>query len=170
MYSITVEDAGFNKAADGLMRVFGNARPALRAGARVMIGATRENITTRGRSSGHPYRPHAPATLRAIRSVNRSGVRSSGELLNATGRLLRSVGTVGGPDSIFEETDDSVTIGTRVPYARFHQTGTRRMPQRLIYATSPRVVREVRSAMKAEYRDGLKPLGFDYDDGGDFVF
>jgi phage gpG-like protein len=168
--SVEVEDAKLNSALTKLAGQFGNARPALRAGARVMAGAARENIASRGRSSGHPYPPHAPATLRAIASTNRRGVRSAGELLNATGRLLQSVGTFGGPDSIFEETDDSLTIGTRVPYARFHQTGTRRMPRRPIYVTSPRVVREVGREVRNSYRDGIKPLGFEYSESEGAAF
>lgn len=168
--SVTVEGEKLNRALDGLVQKLRDARKPLRAGMREGVRAARENITSRGRAYGHPYRPHAPATLRKIRSVNMRGVRSAGELLNATGRLLRSL-TFGGPDSRLEESAMEATFASLVPYAGFHQTGTRHMPQRPIFPEdSPRFEREVGRAMRASYKEELQPLGFDYEESEGAVF
>ena len=55
------------------------------------------------------------------------------KILELTGRLKRSLTLEGGglgPDGIYEEGPTSLTVGTSVPYARFHQMGTPKMPQR----------------------------------------
>lgn len=48
-----------------------------------------------------------------------------------TGRLLASV-TGNSPDSIFSMTPKSMSLGTKVEYAKFHQYGTTKMPKRKI--------------------------------------
>lgn len=49
--------------------------------------------------------------------------------LIATTRLYKSL-TRSTEDTIFETTKTTMAIGTSVPYAKFHQRGTRRMPAR----------------------------------------
>ena len=48
-----------------------------------------------------------------------------------TGRLLASM-TGNSPDSLFSVTPKSMSIGTKVEYAKFHQYGTTKMPKRKI--------------------------------------
>lgn len=48
-----------------------------------------------------------------------------------TGRLMASM-TGNSPDSIFSVTPTSMSIGTKVSYAKFHQYGTTKMPKREI--------------------------------------
>jgi len=54
------------------------------------------------------------------------------KILERTGRLRSSLVNKGGIDNVFEVTPDSLTVGTTVPYAMYHQTGTLRMPRRKI--------------------------------------
>ena len=54
------------------------------------------------------------------------------KILELTGRLKGSITTSGSPDSVLDVQYDSLTVGTRVPYAVHHQTGTPRMPMRKI--------------------------------------
>lgn len=51
-------------------------------------------------------------------------------ILQRTGRLLRSLSVVGGPDSVRIVEPMSLTLGTRMPYAGYHQRGAKRLPQR----------------------------------------
>lgn len=46
-----------------------------------------------------------------------------------TGKLLASM-TGNSPDSLFSVTPTSMSIGTKVEYAKFHQYGTTKMPKR----------------------------------------
>lgn len=54
------------------------------------------------------------------------------KILELTGRLKNSLTTKGGPDNVLEITRDTLSVGTRVPYAMYHQTGTPKMPMRKI--------------------------------------
>ena len=56
-----------------------------------------------------------------------------GSILTLSGRLRESLRWSGaglGPEGYFEATPTSVEFGTTVPYARFHQYGTSKMPAR----------------------------------------
>lgn len=175
--SVTVDDSKLNAALTGLGRQFANVRPALRPAAERIVRAAREQIDSAGKRSGNPWAARKESTLRDITSANRGGFSKVGLPGRATDRMFLSVGTMGGPDSIYQETDDSVTVGTRVrsrrgfPYpAAFHQ-GTSRMPARPIYAPTDRDVREIRSVMRRSFRERIEPLGLEYhDDGGEAAF
>lgn len=52
-------------------------------------------------------------------------------ILQATGRTYRSMTAEGG-DSIVDKQPQEMTLGTRVPQAKFHQAGTGKMPARPI--------------------------------------
>lgn len=54
------------------------------------------------------------------------------KILELSGRLGRSLSVKGGEDNILSMTPLELTMGTRVPYAKYHQTGTPRMPMRKI--------------------------------------
>lgn len=56
-------------------------------------------------------------------------------LLNETGRLFQSA-VLPGPGHIEEVTDHSIVFGTIVPYAAFHQNGTRFLPERAFLGAS----------------------------------
>lgn len=52
------------------------------------------------------------------------------KILERTGRLRASLTKSSHPDFIFKKSKLSMVIGTKVPYARFHQRGTRQMRSR----------------------------------------
>lgn len=84
----------------------------------VIIPSIRTNFAAQGRPQ---WAPLAPATV-ATRGA-------SGPILNRTGRLLK----VATQFNIWSYTKDSATItglDQRVKYASYHQSGTRKMPQR----------------------------------------
>jgi phage gpG-like protein len=51
-------------------------------------------------------------------------------LLSVTGRLRRSLVSRDTPESVYEADARSLTVGTIVPYAVYHQAGTSRMVRR----------------------------------------
>ena len=57
-------------------------------------------------------------------------------LLVRTGALRDSLTTPGAAGSVEELDGGSLTLGTRLPYAMFHQLGTRRMPARPLIVLS----------------------------------
>jgi len=165
---VVIEDR-LTPALDRLRREFGDMRRVFRPMMERVVLASRENINTAGRRSGHPYAARAASTMRSIASANRKGFRSVGLPLHASGRLLRSL-SFGGPDSRYEETDSEATFTILVPYARFHQMGTRRMPQRRIHDLTDRDVREMRSVARRSFREKIEPLGFEYSESEGAAF
>lgn len=53
-------------------------------------------------------------------------------ILQLTRRMMRSLTEPNHPDMVLVKERDAFVIGTRVPYAIFHQKGTRKMPQRKV--------------------------------------
>lgn len=91
----------------------------------------REQFRTEGASTGSVWAPLSESYRRwKVRRYPGRGV------LVRTGRLYSSLTRAGGTDAIRKVTARRMEFGTAVPYARFHQTGTRRMPARPIVRLS----------------------------------
>ena len=54
-------------------------------------------------------------------------------ILIDTRRLIRSVTLESSADKVIEITDNSLVFGTNVPYARYHEEGTSRLPKRPVF-------------------------------------
>jgi phage gpG-like protein len=84
-----------------------------------------EQFNTEGSRGGGRWVPLSPAYKKW------KEVRYPGKpILHLTGRLKRSLSVLGGEDSIRDAQPDSLTLGTKVPYAGYHQRGTSKMPAR----------------------------------------
>lgn len=68
-------------------------------------------------------------------------------ILEATGSLRRSLTTATGRGARVFLTEQEVSIGTEIPYAGYHQTGTRRMPARPPVALTTAQEAEIARAM-----------------------
>ncbi len=85
-----------------------------------------ENYFARGGAyEGNP--PFAPLSARYAKWKARR--YPGAPILTRSGRLRASLASVTN-DSIADATADALTFGTRVPYATYHQFGTRKMPKR----------------------------------------
>lgn len=126
---IRVVTIGFKELGDlvdGAADRMKNLSPAVAERVREATQAiVRENFETEGAASGHPWPPLKASTVLDRR---RKGFPPR-PILVRTGRLKRSA-TLPGSESVFRSTNDSVTVGTSVSYARFHRTGTRHLPRR----------------------------------------
>lgn len=83
-------------------------------------------------------------------------------ILSATERLKRSFTLAGqkGGDQVYEETPLSLTMGTAVPYAIFHQRGTKRMPARPILQPTQRDIDRIVSRLYRFVERGARDAGF----------
>lgn len=72
---------------------------------------------------GRPWAPNAPSTLKRKERKGKTGAGGPKVLID-TGNLRNSFTT--------KVNASSVEIGTPVPYAKYHQAGTNRMPRRLL--------------------------------------
>jgi len=116
--------------AEGFDRVRGILRGQQRRGSSFVRGISslvvadlQNTIRQYFRRQGGPYGSWQPL---AASTVARKGHST---ILWETGRLMRSLWGVT-PDSIRDESALRLRFGTRVPYAKFHETGTQHMPAR----------------------------------------
>lgn len=100
----------------------GDASPAFRSIANDLRDAERERFDTVGRGT---WKPILPATLKAKLATGQDP-----RVLHATRLLRDSLTRKGAPDSLEVVTPSSLAFGTTVPYARFLQQGTSKMPAR----------------------------------------
>jgi phage gpG-like protein len=75
-----------------------------------------EQFASEGRAGGTPWAPLAPSTARRRRAGT--------SVLNITGALLASLTDAGAPGHVEETDGQTLTLGRRLPYAIYHQTGT----------------------------------------------
>jgi phage gpG-like protein len=102
--------------------------PALRRIADDFREMMAQQFASEGQAEGTPWAERAPSTLRRRRAGT--------SILYETGALLRSLTEPGAAGHVEELEGYSLTLGSRLPYARYHQTGTRRMPARPLIVLS----------------------------------
>jgi len=82
-------------------------------------------------------------------------------ILVRTERLKRSLSLGGSePDQVKDFQPLSATFGTRVPYARYHQRGTKRMPARPVLQPTQRDVDRMVSRLFRFAERGARDAGF----------
>jgi len=107
-----------DEALDSIQSSLADASPALKLIADDFREMIAEQFATEGAASGTPWSPLAPSTLRSS--------RLGGGILDSTGALLASLTDPDSADHIEEMDGQSLTIGSSLPYALFHQTGAGR--------------------------------------------
>ena len=99
--------------------------PAFHVISDLMMDETKLQFATEGGHASGGWRPLKAAT---IKEKQRQGMRL--QILQRTGALLDSLTVKGDANQVLEITPQTLTFGSRVPYADFHQTGTSHMPRR----------------------------------------
>lgn len=99
--------------------------PVFRWAQRELEKANRDNFRSRGASSGHPWMPLDDEYARW--KLAHHGPKPP---LVIDGRLFKEVTFLRGPPNSIGKL--TATFGTDLPYAKFHQAGTRDMPARKI--------------------------------------
>ena len=89
------------------------------------------------KTPGRPDKRTRDGNLTAYQNYKKKTFGFIYPMLKATGALEASTTSPNGPDSIFEITKSSLTIGTGLPYAAFLQFGTKNMPMRKFLFIGP---------------------------------
>jgi phage gpG-like protein len=125
--ALEINVAGIDVMARQLARYIDRVddlRPALHRIARNLAAHNAENFDTEGVTGVYGrWAPLSPK-YRAWKEKHYPGK----PILVRTGALRREL--TGSPLGIEDVTTRSIRMGTNVPYARYHQTGTHRMPRR----------------------------------------
>jgi len=85
----------------------------------------KDQFKSEGAEGGEQWKELAPATA-AWKEVHYPGTK----ILHRTGDLERSLTSPNDPNAVRIEERKTLTLGTRIPYALYHQAGTKRMPAR----------------------------------------
>ena len=151
-----------SKALAGFEDALEDNAPALREIADDFREMIAQQFASEGSAGGTPWPPRK--SVGAARRFAQSGRGIASPLLVRTGALRDSLIGLGAAGNVEEIDARSLTLGTRVPYAIFHQLGTRRMPARPIIvlsdARTERWTEIVRSAIEEKIvLLGTKELG-----------
>ncbi len=119
----------FQNMIDGVI----SAYEPLRESAQIVIDESVKNIDTQGFTYGTAFAPLAVAT-RADRV--RKGFPAARPILKRTGTLRDGA-------MIKSITDQEVVVENPVPYAVFHQNGTRKMPKREVLSTTDKIEKAI---------------------------
>lgn len=101
-------------------RLNGDLTPLTQAIGSVLEGSTRQRFADKKDPNGVSWVVLMPSTIQAKNGRSK--------ILVDSGDLLRSI--------TFHASADSVVIGTDRPYGKYHQTGTKHMPQRAFLGLS----------------------------------
>lgn len=158
-FTYTINSKPVEKALGNFQASLADQSPALRRVADDFREMIARQFSSEGRAEGTPWAPLAPSTLRRRRPGS-----TGAPILQSSGALLRSLTAPGAPGHVEQLEDQSLAIGSSLPYALFHQTGTRRIPARpmivLSGARSERWVEMVRRNIEEKsLLLGAKELG-----------
>lgn len=115
-------DKKFAKALDSAIKQIGDLRFAMGEISRDIFKNTKKNFILRGNGQYPPLSPKYKAW--------KNKINPSLPILVLSGRLRNSVTGSGTKDSIINIGKQSLLQGTSVPYARYVQEGTSKMPER----------------------------------------
>lgn len=118
-------EAKFNQAFDVLAEGLTDLRPVWPEIELQFYRAELEQFNSLGARGGSVWQP-----LSSKYEKRKAKIAPGKPILVLTGRLKRSLTIIGGDDSIRDPQPMSLTLGTKTPYAGYHQRGTSKMPAR----------------------------------------
>lgn len=108
---------------------------------------------TQGGIIGAPWPPLAPSTIRQKQANPRWRGRG---ILQRNLRLARSFLSTTSRDHATKKTHQKAEFWTRVPYATYHQTGTKRMPARPLYVMTQEFGNDYNAVMRESLYDFMR--------------
>lgn len=122
MIDIKVNTDKLNRAMQRKINTLSDYEEPLRESGEWLLKDVDTNFRKQGALFGRGWKPLADSTRR---QRARQGYPPARPILERTGRLRRG-------NKIKKVTKDTLTIGNDVDYFKYHQTGTRKMPQRKV--------------------------------------
>jgi hypothetical protein len=156
MFDAKVDLSGFNRAFDGFEKMLRRPTDFMQRPAVDWMAQTeREQFDSEGAAgrSGR-WAPLAPSTQRA-KALDRSGVK----ILQRTGTMMNQLTRTESLRQYVEVTDDKIIFHLPPP-AGFHQSGTRKMPQRKVVDPSDAQIGRLNDAVRREVLPLVRNLGF----------
>lgn len=138
----TVGEAAVSRQLRGLGERLTNSTPVWGPVTAELRRLTARQFATEGQSGSAGWASLSPVTI-----ARKQALGQPNRILEATGRLMRSVTTAQAQDGVDRRTNDTLQWGTTVPYAAFHQAGTSNMPRRPVVqlpeSSRERIAREI---------------------------
>lgn len=96
-----------------------------------------QQFDSKGRHMKTPWRP-----LSARYAAYKARKWPSKPLMIRTTTLVKSLADRNSPWAIYRRRAKELVLGTRVPYATYHQDGSGRMPKRPLFVVTPEIAQE----------------------------
>ena len=112
-----------------------------------------ESFASRGRSTGTAWAPLSPAY-----AAWKNSAYPGRPLLVLTGRMKESF-SASSRDLIYNRKQKNykmLTLGTRVPYAGYHQSGTSKMPRRPLFVVKQQIANRWGKYLSADLQNAMK--------------
>lgn len=154
----------------GVARDVSDLRPSWRPVSDEVYSIVRAQFNTEGTRGSGRWPARAASTLDQITSMNSRGFKVVGLPLRRTDALHNAVTTRGGSHSVYEETPDSLTLGTDLKYAMIHQRGGSKIPQRKIYDLTENDADRMMRILNRGLVVKIKDRGFDVQEVGELGF
>lgn len=134
MLTITVDDSAFRATMRRLQEGMSNLTPVMERIGYTLEANIQNRFETRTDPNGQAWKPWAPKTLKFYPFAGTKYAK--GDDGPGNGRLLNRHGTM--LDGLTYQADaNSVRIGFKDAYAKFHETGTKKMPRRGMLMGNP---------------------------------
>lgn len=122
---------------DKLINGLGDFRQVLKEVEVYQKEVIEKQFASEGKETSSGWTPLASATINARLSAG----YSAGPILTASGKLRASFET-------FKLNRDTLVIGSRVSYFKYHQLGTEKMPQRVVLNITQKMAEEIGNKIK----------------------
>lgn len=125
MIKVEIDTLSFEAVMNGLEAGLRDLTPVWPDVRDILIAFVKQHFATQGAYVSDPWRPLSPAYARwkAKHAPGKS-------ILRFRDRLYGSLTEANHAEQIYDATPDRLEWGTRVPYARIHQTGSLKMQDR----------------------------------------
>lgn len=154
-YDIQGEE-GLRRATAAFSESLRDLTPVWPEVAEVFYRIEAEQFATEGGHSGQEWRELSRG-YEQYKTLKHPGK----SILEVTGALRDSLTDPNDPNHVTDMRADSLTIGATLAYAKYHQRGTERLPQRKIFDLTDRDKADLLSAARRELAAAARDLGFE---------
>lgn len=106
---------------------------------------------SRGQHMGTRWRKLSPAYAK-----RKAKTHPGKPLMIRSTNLVKSLADKRNPRAIFRHNGKSLTLGSRVPYAIYHQKGTARLPRRPLFVVTKKIAHEWAEILSADLEAKIK--------------